>query len=101
MTVQKMIAGLVPKMRSMPQPIIAAVNGAASGGGLALALASDVRIAAPTARFNVAFMRVGLSGCDIGVSWMLPRLDRRVARVRAAAHRPPRSTRPKPTASGS
>jgi len=74
MTVQKLIAGLVPKMRSIPQPIIAAVNGAASGGGLALALASDVRVAAASARFNVAFIRVGLSGCDIGVSWMLPRL---------------------------
>jgi enoyl-CoA hydratase len=74
MTVQKMIAGLVPKMRSMPQPIISAVNGAASGGGLALALASDVRIADANARFNVAFVRVGLSGCDIGVSWLLPRL---------------------------
>lgn len=74
LTVQKMIAGLVPKMRAMPQPIISAVNGAASGGGLALALASDVRIAAANARFNVAFVRVGLSGCDIGVSWLLPRL---------------------------
>jgi len=74
MTVQKMIAGLVPKMRAMPQPIISAVNGAASGGGLALALASDVRIADANARFNVAFVRVGLSGCDIGVSWLLPRL---------------------------
>jgi enoyl-CoA hydratase len=74
MTVQKLIAGLVPRMRSVPQPIIAAVNGAASGGGLALSLASDVRIAAQSARFNVAFIRVGLSGCDIGVSWMLPRL---------------------------
>jgi enoyl-CoA hydratase len=74
MKVQKMIAGLVPKMRAMPQPIISAVNGAASGGGLALALASDVRIADATARFNVAFVRIGLSGCDIGVSWLLPRL---------------------------
>ena len=74
LTVQKFIAGLVPKMRSVPQPIIAAVNGAASGGGLALSLASDVRVAAASARFNVAFVRVGLSGCDIGVSWMLPRL---------------------------
>jgi enoyl-CoA hydratase/carnithine racemase len=74
MKVQKLIAGLVPKMRSIPQPIIAAVNGAASGGGLALALAGDVRVAAQSARFNVAFIRVGLSGCDIGVSWMLPRL---------------------------
>ena len=74
MTVQKLIAGLVPKMRSVAQPIVAAINGAASGGGLALALASDVRIAAQSARFNVAFIRVGLSGCDIGVSWLLPRL---------------------------
>jgi enoyl-CoA hydratase len=74
MTVQKLIAGLVPRMRAVPQPIIAAVNGPASGGGLALALASDVRIAAESARFNVAFIRVGLSGCDIGVSWLLPRL---------------------------
>src|SRR5258706_5772847 len=74
MTVQKLIAGLVPRMRAAPQPIIAAVNGAASGGGLALALASDVRIAAQSARFNVAFIRVGLSGCDICVSWMRLRL---------------------------
>lgn len=74
MRVQKLIASLVPKMRAMPQPIISAVNGAASGGGLALALASDVRIADTTARFNVAFVRIGLSGCDIGVSWLLPRL---------------------------
>ena len=74
MTVQKLIAGLVPKMRALPQPVIAAVNGPASGGGLALALASDVRIAATSAKFNVAFVRIGLSGCDIGVSWLLPRL---------------------------
>lgn len=71
---QKHIAALVPKMRSLPQPVIAAVNGPAAGGGLALALASDVRIAAASARFNVAFVRIGLSGCDIGVSWLLPRL---------------------------
>lgn len=72
--VQKHIASLVPKMRALPQPVIAAVNGAASGGGFALALASDVRIASDDARFNVAFVRLGLSGCDIGVSWLLPRL---------------------------
>jgi len=71
---QQSIAELVPQMRAMPQPIISAVNGAASGGGLALALASDIRIASDAARFNVAFVRVGLSGCDIGVSWLLPRL---------------------------
>ena len=74
MTSQQHIARLVPKLRSLRQPVIAAVNGPATGGGLALALASDVRIAAESARFNVAFVRIGLSGCDIGVSWMLPRL---------------------------
>ncbi|WP_395109612.1 enoyl-CoA hydratase/isomerase family protein [Actinomadura sp. SCN-SB] len=71
---QKHIAALVPKLRALPQPVIAAVNGPASGGGLALALASDIRIAAPSAKFNASFVRIGLSGCDIGVSWLLPRL---------------------------
>ena len=61
-------------MRSIPQPIIAAVNGAAAGGGLALVLGSDVRIAARSAKFNVAFIRVGYSACDIGTSWLLPRI---------------------------
>jgi enoyl-CoA hydratase len=73
MELQERIASLVPKMRRLPVPVIAAVNGAAAGGGLALALASDVRLAGRTARFNVAFVRIGLSGCDIGVSWLLPR----------------------------
>ena len=71
---QQHIAALVPALRALHQPVIAAVNGAAAGGGLALALASDVRIAGASARFNVAFVRIGLSGCDIGVSWLLPRL---------------------------
>jgi enoyl-CoA hydratase len=71
---QQSIASLVPKLRAMPQVVVSAVNGPAAGGGLALALASDVRIAAASARFNVAFVRIGLSGCDIGVSWLLPRL---------------------------
>jgi enoyl-CoA hydratase len=74
MRVQQYIANLIPLMRSQPQPIIAAVNGAAAGGGLALTLGSDIRIAAASARFNVAFIKVGLSACDIGTSWILPRL---------------------------
>lgn len=74
MKAQQHIARLIPRMRALPQPVIAAVNGPAAGGGLALALGADVRIAAQAARFNVAFVRIGLSGCDIGVSWMLPRL---------------------------
>ncbi|MCU1388899.1 MAG: Enoyl-CoA hydratase/isomerase [Ilumatobacteraceae bacterium] len=72
--VQKHIAGLIPQMRSLPQPIIAAVNGAAAGGGLALVLGSDVRIASRSAKFNAAFIRIGLSACDIGTSWILPRI---------------------------
>jgi len=74
LTAQQHIASLIPHLRSLRQPVIAAVNGPAAGGGLALALGSDIRIAAQSARFNVAFVRIGLSGCDIGVSWMLPRL---------------------------
>jgi len=74
LTTQQHIATLVPHLRSLRQPVIAAVNGPATGGGFALALASDVRIAATSARFGTSFVRLGLSGCDIGVSWMLPRL---------------------------
>ena len=74
MHVQRAIAVWVPKLRNLRQPVIAAVDGPASGGGLALALASDIRIAAVCATFNAAFVRIGLSGCDIGVSWLLPRL---------------------------
>lgn len=71
---QKHIASLIPHMRSIPQPIIAAVNGPAAGGGFALVLGSDIRLAAESARFNAAFIRIGLSACDIGTSWLLPRL---------------------------
>jgi enoyl-CoA hydratase len=71
---QKHIASLIPHMRSVPQPIIAAVNGAAAGGGFALVLGSDIRLASTAAKFNAAFIRIGLSACDIGTSWLLPRL---------------------------
>jgi enoyl-CoA hydratase len=74
LAVQKHIASLIPHLRSLPQPVIAAVNGPASGGGFALVLGSDIRLAASSARFNAAFIRIGLSACDIGTSWLLPRL---------------------------
>ncbi len=74
MASQEHIAGMFTHMRRTRKPIIAAVNGAAAGGGLAMALASDVRIAAESARFNVAFVKIGLSGCDVGVSYLLPRI---------------------------
>ena len=72
--VQRYIASLIPHLRSLPQPVISAVNGPAAGGGFALVMGSDIRIAAASARFNAAFIRIGLSACDIGTSWMLPRL---------------------------
>lgn len=72
--VQKHIASLIPKLRSLPQPVIAAVNGAAAGGGFALVLGCDIRLAARSSKFNAAFVRIGLSACDIGTSWLLPRL---------------------------
>ena len=67
-------AGAFVKLHELPQPVIAAVNGAAAGGGLGLALAADIRLAAPEARFNAAFVRIGLSAGDVGVSWSLPRV---------------------------
>jgi enoyl-CoA hydratase len=72
--VQRLIADVIPHLRSLPQPVIAAVNGPAAGGGFAFVLGCDVRIAARSARFNAAFIRIGLSACDIGTSWILPRL---------------------------
>src|SRR5882724_12714842 len=71
---QRTISEIVMLMRRAPQPIIAAVNGAAAGGGFAMALAADVRIAGESARMNAAFIRIGLSACDVGVSYFLPRL---------------------------
>jgi enoyl-CoA hydratase len=71
---QERVASLALALRNLPQPVIAAVNGPAAGGGLALALAADVRVCARSAFFNVAFVRIGLSGCDVGVSHLLPRI---------------------------
>ncbi len=71
---QKGIRDIMLAMRRCPQPIVCVVQGAASGGGFALALASDVRLATPDARMNAAFIRIGLSACDVGVSYFLPRM---------------------------
>lgn len=72
--IQQPIADIVVRMRHAPQPIIAAVRGYAVGAGLSISLAADVRIAGESARFNPAYIRIGLSGCDIGSSYFLPRL---------------------------
>ncbi|MBL9098007.1 MAG: enoyl-CoA hydratase/isomerase family protein [Alphaproteobacteria bacterium] len=74
LTSQRRISEIVMRMRRCPQPIISLVHGPACGGGFALALASDIRIAGASAKMNAAFIRLGLSACDIGVSYFLPRL---------------------------
>lgn len=71
---QRSISEIVMRMRRCPQPILSLVHGPACGGGFAFALASDIRIAGESARMNAAFIRIGLSACDIGVSYFLPRL---------------------------
>jgi enoyl-CoA hydratase/carnithine racemase len=70
---QGYLAEVYLKMHRCPQPIIALVHGAAAGGGFAFALAADIRIAGESARMNAAFIRLGLSACDMGVSYFLPR----------------------------
>jgi enoyl-CoA hydratase len=71
---QERIADLPARLRRLRQPVIAAVNGPAYGGGFALALASDLRVASASARFCAQFIKVGVGGCDIGISYTLPRL---------------------------
>jgi len=71
---QEHMSRLILKLRATPQPVIAAVNGAAAGFGLALTLGSDIRYAAPEAVFRAVFLNVGVSNCDMGTSWLLPRL---------------------------
>jgi enoyl-CoA hydratase len=71
---QEHMSRLILQLRSLPQPVIAAVNGPAAGFGMALALGSDIRYAAPEAVFRVAFLNIGVSNCDMATSWLLPRL---------------------------
>ncbi|HAC79992.1 MAG: enoyl-CoA hydratase-related protein [Candidatus Binatia bacterium] len=68
------MSDLVPTMRAMPQPVIAAINGPAYGGGMCLPLGADIRIASSSARFRSAGVTNGLAGTELGVSYLLPRL---------------------------
>ena len=70
----KMTGDLVRAMRACPQPIVAAVEGVCAGAGAILAMASDIRIAAPSAKTAFLFTRVGLSGADMGACAILPRI---------------------------
>ena len=71
---QRAISEVIIAMRRCPQPIVSLINGPAAGGGMAFALASDIRIATPTMKMNAAFIKIGLSACDVGVSYFLPRM---------------------------
>jgi enoyl-CoA hydratase/carnithine racemase len=71
---QERIADLTARIHRLRQPVIAAVNGPAYGGGFGIALACDIRIASESARFCTQFIKLGLGGCDIGVSYTLPRI---------------------------
>ena len=65
---------IMPLMRKIPQPIVALVHGAACGGGMAIALAADFRFVGSSLKMNAAFAKIGLTGCELGVSYFLPRL---------------------------
>jgi enoyl-CoA hydratase len=71
---QEQFAGMVKRVRAMPQIVIAAINGPCAGAGLALALSADIRLATPTAQFLNAAIRMGLGAGEAGMSYMLPRL---------------------------
>ena len=74
MKIQKVYARLIIEMRRLSQPIIAAVNGHAAGGGMCIALASDVAIACPAAAFTPSFVNIGLTAGELGTSYFLHRL---------------------------
>jgi enoyl-CoA hydratase/carnithine racemase len=70
----RMTCELIRNMRSLGKPIIASLNGTTAGAGACIALASDIRLAAPDAKIAFLFVRVGLSGADMGAAYLLPRL---------------------------
>lgn len=71
---QMKISRLYLLMRQVPQPIICAIHKSAVGAGFSFAMASDVRIVTPEARFSAAYINIGLGGADVGSSYFLPRL---------------------------
>ncbi|MHA2186074.1 MAG: enoyl-CoA hydratase/isomerase family protein, partial [Promethearchaeota archaeon] len=71
---QRKVSQMMIKLRRIPQPVIAAVKGSAYGGGFALSMASDIRVAGESAVFCNAFIKIGVSGADCGSTYWLPRL---------------------------
>lgn len=72
--VQERYAGLILGLRALPQPLIAAINGPAAGGGFSMTLACDIRVCTSDASFIASFANIGLSGGELGTSYLLPRL---------------------------
>jgi enoyl-CoA hydratase/carnithine racemase len=70
----RMTCELVRNIRALPKPVIASLNGTTAGAGACIALASDIRVASETAKIAFLFVRVGLSGADMGAAYLLPRL---------------------------
>jgi enoyl-CoA hydratase/carnithine racemase len=70
----RMTGSVVERMRRLPMPIIAAVNGTAAGAGAVIALAADIRLVAESASFHFLFTKVGLAGADMGAAYLLPRV---------------------------
>ncbi|MEY4160791.1 MAG: putative enoyl-CoA hydratase echA12, partial [Pseudomonadota bacterium] len=71
---QEYLMRAVLAIHECDKPVIAAINGVTVGGGLSMALAADVRIASDQARFGAVYIKTGLSGCDVGSSYFLPRI---------------------------
>jgi enoyl-CoA hydratase len=69
---QQRLAHLSVRLHELSVPVVAAVNGPAAGGGFGIAAACDLRVAAPSAHFSVANVRIGISGGEMGLSWLLP-----------------------------
>ena len=70
----RLTCDLVRAMRALPQPIVASLNGTVAGAGAAIALASDLRVAAENAKIAFLFVKVGLAGADMGAAYLLPRI---------------------------
>jgi enoyl-CoA hydratase/carnithine racemase len=74
LTFTRMTGALIRNIRAVPVPVIAAVNGVAAGAGAVIALASDFRLAVPSASLSFLFTKVGLAGADMGAAYLLPRI---------------------------